>query len=120
MSNSRQKGLQGEKAAIFVLKKKGFQILEHNFYATYGEIDLIAQEGDTIVFVEVKRRSNEKNGLPREAVNWKKQQRILSAALEYIGQNNLENTNFRFDVMEIMDWQGKLYYNHIKNAFQQS
>lgn len=117
LENNRQKGARGEAAAADFLKSKQYKILNMNFRGTYGEIDIIAEVEAKIVFVEVKTRSSIKNGRPAEAVNNRKQQRIIGVAEEYIALSDLSNYDFRFDVIEIMDKAGKLYYNHIENAF---
>ncbi|MDE6182375.1 MAG: YraN family protein, partial [Eubacteriales bacterium] len=79
----------------------------------YGEIDIIAEKENIIVFFEVKYRKTIKNGYPREAVSKAKQDKIKKTALIYISENNIINKDFSFDVIEILGNE----ISHIKNAF---
>lgn len=109
----------GEQAAADYLEKKGMKIIKRNFYCRVGELDIIASDGEYIVFVEVKTRKSAKFGRASEFVDFRKQQKIIKTALYYIGASD---TAMRFDVVEV-------YYhekgeervvdsiNHIENAF---
>ena len=77
-------GKRAESIACDVLQKKGYKILEKNFKTKYGEIDIIAMDKDTLSFVEVKARSSRKFGLPEEAVNQRKLQKIRTVAEIYM------------------------------------
>ncbi|WP_413854070.1 YraN family protein [Candidatus Ruminimicrobium bovinum] len=101
-----------EAVAAEFLKKLGYKIIEKNYRVKAGEIDIIASDKKTVVFVEVKFRKNSNYGNPYEFVTIQKQQKIIKAALLYIKQNKLK-TDFRFDVVSICD--NKI--EHIKNAF---
>lgn len=90
----------GEDAAVAYLKKKGYRIIKRNFRATGGEIDVIAQTKNTLVFVEVKTRKNANYGFPAEAVDYRKQQHLFSAAREYLRQKPTRK-EIRFDVIEV-------------------
>jgi putative endonuclease len=103
----------GETLAAKYLENKGYQILEMNFSNKIGEIDIIAKQKDTIVFVEVKSRISTQFGLPREAVTAHKQYKIRTTALSYLKQKRLLDSLCRFDVIEHLD--GKL--THIENCF---
>lgn len=111
--NSRQKGMTGEDKAVLFLEKNGYNIVKRNYTCRFGEIDIIAENKDFLVFVEVKFRKNIKSGYPREAVNYKKQSKIKTTALSYISENNILERAMRFDVIEIID--NKI--EHIENAF---
>ncbi len=111
--NNKEKGSRGEKIAAGYLRRRLYRILETNFRRKTGEIDIIAKKGGYTVFAEVKYRSSDINGLPREAVNSFKQRQIKRTAMVYIMENHIENTPVRFDVIEIL---GK-DIRHIKNAF---
>lgn len=100
MSN-RTVGLRGETAAGEYLLRRGCIVLERNFRTRYGEIDLIALDGDTVVFAEVKTRRSRRAGTGREAVTPRKRQRIVRTALEYLQLREMEGKNVRFDVIEI-------------------
>lgn len=108
------KGRRGEALARAYLTLKLYKILESNFRAGGAEIDIIAQKGEYVVFVEVKYRANTDNGYPAQAVTPYKQGQIKKAALVYMAKHSLTNTSFRFDIIEILG--GKI--NHIKDAFQ--
>lgn len=111
--NNYEKGNIGENTAYDYLKKKGYQILERNYRYFTGEIDIIAQYENYIIFVEVKYRKTTINGYPREAVKKSKQNKIRKTALYYISEKNVQNNDFRFDVVEILDKN----IEHIENAF---
>lgn len=114
MINKRTVGSRYENEAAAFLQKQGFQILEKNYRDRYGEIDLIAKEGTYLVFVEVKYRSNIKNGYPEEAVDRRKQDRIRHAAQYYLYKKRLgEDVACRFDVVSIMGEEIRL----IRDAF---
>ena len=106
-------GRAGEVRAADFLKKKGYKILKKNYKTHLGEIDLIAKDGDTLVFVEVKTRISDDYGSPSEAVNFKKQEKYYKVATEYLVREKLMDSPCRFDVVEIENGQ----INHIFNAF---
>ena len=97
-------GRFGEDAAAKHLKKNGFRILERNFRASHNEIDIIASSKDTIVFVEVKTRTPQRDGAdfgtPAEAVTYSKQKRTIAAARAYLYKSGCEK-QIRFDVIEV-------------------
>ena len=124
-TRNRMVGDFGEKVAEKLLKKKNFRIIERNFVAVGHEIDIIAEDRDTQIFVEVKCREEKDRSdypnRPAAAVNRKKQQAIIKAASYYIGFNP-SNKKKRFDVIEVYvkDFSGKLEaidINHIEGAF---
>jgi len=117
-------GQRGEDLAANFLQKKGYRILERNFRAEGGEIDIIAQDNDYICFIEVKMRSSTLFGTPAEAVNYKKQNRIKKLSQIYLKENGLSDKPQRFDILEIiMEYNNKYsnskirYINLIRNAF---
>jgi putative endonuclease len=116
--NTTQKGKIGEDLAVAFLRLHLYKIPERNYRCHSGEIDIIAEKGGYIVFVEVKYRHDTSKGLPREAVTPYKRSRIRRAAEDYIVCKNIKNKDFRFDVIEIID-KGKFRkeIEHIKNAF---
>ncbi|MDD4110467.1 MAG: YraN family protein [Clostridia bacterium] len=111
--NNKSFGSAGEQLAAKYLEDKSYEILEQNYANKIGEIDIIAKQNDTIVFVEVKTRTSSKFGLPREAVTRHKQYKIRLVALAYLKSKKLMNSKCRFDVIEELD--GKL--THIENCF---
>ncbi|MCI8555917.1 MAG: YraN family protein [Clostridia bacterium] len=107
-------GLKGETKAREFLKKKKYKILAENYKNRMGEIDIIASFKKMIIFVEVKQRETLAFGRPSEAVNEQKRFKIKNTASLYLLQNDLQNSQVRFDVIEIL---GEDYLNHIENAF---
>lgn len=111
--NNRKSGIEGENAAADYLKKQGYLILQRNFTTKVGEIDIIAQDGDTIVFVEVKARENTKFGQPIESITPQKVHSIVRTAQWYLTAKRKYDSPCRFDVVEIL--RGEI--THVKNAF---
>ena len=110
----------GEKFAVEHLKTQGYQILAQNYRFRRGEIDLVAQDGERIVFVEVKTRRSLKFGLPQAAVTRRKQRQISKIALAYLKTQNLLDAPCRFDVIAIyLSPQCELLrLEQIENAFE--
>ncbi len=106
-------GRVGEKRAVEFLKKKGFKILKTNYKTVLGEIDIIAQDNEVIVFIEVKTRTSDVFGAPAEAVDKKKQEKYYKTATYYLQKEKKLDSECRFDVIEIENGQ----INHIFNAF---
>jgi len=114
----RTLGQRGEDAAVRHLKKAGYKILERNRFLGRYEIDIIAREGDTIAFVEVRTRASEDEVPPEDTIGPKKQHRIRQAARRYIDANDDESVYYRFDVVSvIMPEEGKPTVRLIRNAF---
>lgn len=95
-------GRSGENEAAAELSRRGYRILVRNYHCRGGEADLIAEDGDTLVFVEVKTRSQLRHGLPRDAVGWTKQQRLGRAAEHYCAAQDIEDRPLRFDIVEVI------------------
>ena len=119
MSNKKILGNLGEDAAAKFLEAKGYEIVARNFRIRSAEIDIIAQIDNVIVFVEVKARSSIRYGLPSEAVNLRKQKKIIEAAAVFLQDENFCECACRFDVVEIF-LRGQIVeeINHIENAFE--
>jgi putative endonuclease len=110
-------GKLGEDLAVAHLQKAGYQIIAQNYRCLYGEVDIVARDGDTIVFVEVKSRKSETFGEPQEAVGPEKRKKLSRISLHYLQQKQLETFNARFDVMAVkMSPEGNRI-NLIRNAF---
>jgi putative endonuclease len=99
---NQQVGKKGEEAALRFLKRKGYRILQKNYVCKMGEVDLIAKEKDTLVFIEVKTRTSTTFGPPQLAVNAAKQIQLSQAALCFLKENKLEDVRARFDVVAIL------------------
>ena len=112
---NKQIGLKGEEIACNYLKKLGWKILEKNFrYSKYAEIDIIAKETNTIVFVEVKTRTTSNFGHPFEAINTKKINNIYKAALSYLKSTQERYEDYRIDIISILG-NSNPKIEHIKN-----
>ena len=114
-----QSNIYGKKSEIIAsqfLEKKGYKILEINHKNKVGEIDIIAQDKDYLVFVEVKARMTRSFGEPLEAVDYRKQQKIRQVAELYLIMKRKMNANCRFDVISILGNE-KPEITHIQDAF---
>ena len=120
--SKKQLGKTGELLAVKFLKQKGYQIIEQNYRSAWGEIDLIAQDGDVLVFVEVKTRRSLKFGAPQIAVTNSKQRKMSKAALEYLQEKDFFDYVCRFDVISIVfpPDPSEPIIEHIENAFELS
>ncbi len=113
-------GAQGERYAARYLRKRGYKILEQGHRQRRGEIDIVAVDQDTIVFVEVKTRNSGRHGTPAQAVDATKQRFLTRAALIYLKKHGLLELPCRFDVIAIV-WppgQRKPKLQHFQNAFE--
>lgn len=111
-------GKSGEEAALRYLIKKRYKILARGFRLFRGEIDIIARERNTLVFVEVKTRSHKDFGFPEEAITPSKQKQIRKIAEGFLMKNNMENAECRFDVLSLIKKEKSAFeINHIQNAF---
>ena len=116
--NCVEKGHRGEDLAVDFLFVKGYRILTRNWRIKAGEIDIIAQDGDTLVFCEVKSRSSTRFGTGAEAVDVRKQRKIAQVATLYLQRYRLSNQRCRFDVIEILQpEQDQPIIQHFINAF---
>ena len=118
--DTKLRGRWGEERAADYLKKKKYKIVGMNYSCRFGEIDVIAENRETIAFVEVKLRKNSDFAEAKEFVTAAKQRRIVTAAQMWLAANETEKQP-RFDVVEIYapDGQsGRIMINHIENAFE--
>ena len=113
------KGKMGEGISVEYLKRLKYKILDTNYRCKIGEIDIVAKDRSTIVFVEVKTRQNNEYGHPSESVTYHKQKKISKVALYYLQSHKLFDYNVRFDVVEIWElYLEEIRLNHIINAFE--
>ncbi len=116
--SSHKLGRLGEDIAQKYLRKKKFRVVSKGYRLYRGEIDLIAYEGKTLVFVEVKTRSQGALGFPEESVDRQKQRQIRKIAEGYLALNNLDEVECRFDVVSlIFNENGTYSLSHYKDAF---
>ncbi|HZE21021.1 MAG TPA: YraN family protein [Desulfobaccales bacterium] len=113
----RRLGDQGEDLAAAVLKKQGYKILERNYLTPLGEIDLIARQGKTLVFVEVKTRKSTRFGSPQEGVSLGKQKRLRRLVDYYLKDKRLSAASVRFDVVAVTLAGGEPRVEIIPDAF---
>jgi len=113
-------GSLGEDISENFFKNLGYKILDKNFRCKCGEIDIIASHKGYICFIEVKTRYGINFGMPAEAVTYSKQRKIYKTAQVYISRKNIFDSNFRFDVMEVIlnGDNNNFLVNHIEDAFQ--
>jgi putative endonuclease len=114
-----ERGRRGEKLAAKFLRRHGYKILYRNFRGrTGGEIDIVARDGDTLVFVEVKTRGSEEFGRPFETIRRDQQRRISRGALAWLRLLDNPDILFRFDAVEVvMRDEGPTQIELIQNAF---
>ena len=114
-------GLRGEEAAARYLKKLGYIIVARGHRDNIGELDLVAVDGRTVVFIEVKTRTSHDAGHPADAVDEAKQHRLTRLALSYMKRHDLLECQARFDVIAIT-WpdRGRPTIEHFQNAFEAS
>lgn len=116
---AKEIGNFGESVAAEFLEKKNIRVIKRNYHCRAGEIDIIAKDGDCIVFCEVKTRVGSEFGTPAEFVDFRKQEKIMKTALYYTMRDDIE---MRFDVIEVFytqkgDVPVVTKVNHIENAF---
>lgn len=115
-------GREGEEAAYWHLRGKGFTMVERNYRArgSHKEIDLIGWDGDTLVFVEVKARSPETPVAPEAAVDREKERLLIAAAREYRSQAGRLSVPVRFDIVSVLASPGGMKVEHFRDAFRAS
>jgi putative endonuclease len=112
---SVDRGRESERAAVRFLRRSGFRILATNYRSPYGELDIVARDGNTIAFIEVKSRADLRHGGPAEAIDRTKRKRIARAASHYISRFGLGDRECRFDAIAIVDGKAA---EHVKGAFE--
>ena len=115
LHSTKEKGSFGEDLVCRKLIENGFVILERNVREKFAEIDIVARDGKTLCFVEVRTRENTLLGHPSETVDLKKQSQVRRAAEAYLVRHRISNTEIRFDVATIV-WSEKEFL-YFKNAF---
>jgi putative endonuclease len=115
MNTNRKIGEKGESLAESYLIKNGYQVVERNWRSGHKEIDLICTFEDLYIFVEVKTRTNVRQGLPEESISESKIRSVTEAAQVYLREKQYKD--IRFDVVSIILKQGDVELLHIKDAF---
>lgn len=114
---NQTQGQRGEGLAVAYLEARGFQVLQRNYRCPLGELDLVAREGEHLVFVEVKCRTSSRFGHPAEAVGYRKKKRLERLARYYLREHRLENQPCRFDVVSVVLSRGQASVELFRNAF---
>ena len=114
----KRTGKRGEELAAAYLAEAGYRIVERNYRCLFGEIDIVAWEGETLVFAEVKSRRSEAYGTPQLAVGHEKQKKISRIALHYLSEKRLCRSPARFDVVAVMLLSQGPRIELIRDAFE--
>jgi putative endonuclease len=110
-------GIWGEGLAAARLEREGYEILERQYRTRAGEIDIVARDGDCLVFVEVKTREGLEHGSPAEAVTPQKQRRIVAMAADFLARHEVGDLDCRFDVVAVTVTAGRASVELIRHAF---
>ena len=94
-------GRSGEDLAVEEIERRGYAVLDRRYRTRHGEIDIVAEDGDTIVFIEVKARATGQRGTAAEAVTPHKQRKLVAMATDYLSRRHLTDRRCRFDVVAI-------------------
>ncbi len=118
----KNRGRKGEDLACEFLKQNGYRVIERNFRCKMGEIDIVATDGESICFTEVKARTRTDYGMPRDAVDRRKQLKLLRCAQLYLKLHPgyAEQFSPRMDIVEILYTEEGTYVRHTPNAFSLS
>jgi putative endonuclease len=111
-------GKLGETLALKKIKRLGYKKIIRNYRCPLGEVDLIARDKDTLVFIEIKTRKGRSTDYAKEAVNERKKRQISKVALAYMKSNDCPDAKARFDVVAVCIGRGKPEIEVIKNAFE--
>ena len=111
-------GHEGEQLALLHLKGLGYRIICRNYRCPLGEIDIIAQHRDVLVFVEVKSRRSQAFGSAKQAITPAKQHKLSQVAWHYLQKHNLTEAKARFDVVTVSSIEKSPQFEVIENAFE--
>lgn len=116
-ADRRGNGVAGEEAAVALLVQRGYAIRARNFTCRHGELDIVAERGEVLAFVEVRMRSSAVWGDPTHTVSFAKQRRVVKAALHYLFRFGLQGRMVRFDVVSVVGKGARAAVEHIPAAF---
>ena len=117
MDHRQALGKRGEDLACDELERRGYAIVDRRFRTRCGELDIVARDGDVVVFVEVKARSGSSFGFPFESITWQKQQRLSAMAESYLFLKRLAGAACRFDVVSILEHRTGHTVELVRGAF---
>ncbi|MCB0176951.1 MAG: YraN family protein [Anaerolineae bacterium] len=116
MDRRQQTGRRGEEIAAAYFTRLGFRILDRNWRCPIGELDIVMEQGDTLIFVEVRTRRGQRYGSPEESVTPNKQARLIELAHSYIQHVQPSHPQWRIDIAAVQLDQKPPQINHIENA----
>jgi len=116
---NKQTGNQGEEIATMYLRANGYKIIERNYHTKFGELDIICQKADVIIFVEVKTKTNLDYGVPEMMINQHKLNQIRQTGEVYVLSHNLNNSPCRIDIITIVLSENQVIpqINHHQNVY---
>ena len=109
--------LRGERIAERWLLRNGWRMIQRRFRDGHRDVDLIAERGGTVAFVEVKARLGDAFGSPLEAVDWRKRRELVRSARMWISRHGQQGEHYRFDVIGVLMASEKVFVRHVENAF---
>ncbi len=116
--NRVERGRDGEALAWEHLRRAGYRLVARNLRTRFGEIDLVVEQGDTLVFVEVRSRAGTRFGTPLDSIDRRKRQQVARLAADFLSRRRLDDRRARFDVVAV-EWQdGAPKIDHVENAFE--
>lgn len=116
MDRRKQTGQRGEDIAASYFTRRGFHILDRNWRCAVGELDIVMEQGDTLIFVEVRTRRGRRYGTAEESITPAKQARLIELAQSYLQHVQPAHPNWRIDVAAVQLGQDSPQVNHIENA----
>jgi putative endonuclease len=116
MDQRKQTGRRGEEIAASHLAGKGYKIIDRNWHCPSGELDIVAEKGGTLVFVEVRTRRGHRFGLAEESITPSKQARLIELAQTYLQETSAGDLSWQIDVVAVQLGAGLPQVNHIENA----
>jgi putative endonuclease len=116
MDRRKQIGRQGEEIAVSYLANKGYKIIQRNWRCQAGELDIIVEDGNSLVFVEVRTRRGNRFGTPEESITPAKQARLIELAETYLQETSTTRRAWRIDVVAVQLGSGLPQVNHLENA----
>lgn len=113
----KEYGDEGEEAAVRYLEQQGYRVRTRNYSCRHGELDVVAERGETLCFVEVRMRSTAVWGDPSHTVSFSKQRKVVKAALHYLVAHRLRDRMLRFDVISVVGRGERATVEHLPGAF---
>jgi putative endonuclease len=112
-----EQGYTAETLVADYFAGQGYRVVDRNYSSRRGEVDLIVERDQTVVFVEVRYRRSALFGSPEETITWEKRRRIVLAAIDYVTRHRVRGKNIRFDMVAVVQARGSPQIEHITGAF---